>query len=107
MRPIAAAAIRSPAAIIHSAGAAPSKRDFGVLVALNITPESRAEIGAWTDEEFDAAVRVRRDGKRLYPAMPFPYFSRMTREDVKDIRAHLSTIEPVHNPVAINQLPSR
>lgn len=88
-------------------GGRPIETPFGVLVAPNITPDRETGIGAWSDDEFDAAVRkgVRRDGKRLYPAMPFPYFARMTQEDVKDIRAYLSTIEPVHNPVAVNQLP--
>lgn len=88
-------------------GGRPIETPFGVLVAPNITPDRETGIGAWSDDEFDAAVRkgVRRDGKRLYPAMPFPYFARMTQEDVKDIRAYLSTVEPVHNPVAVNQLP--
>jgi hypothetical protein len=37
--------------------------------------------------------------------MPFPYYSRMSREDVKDIRAYLNTIEPVRNAVRVNRLP--
>lgn len=88
-------------------GGRPIETPFGVLIAPNITPDRETGIGAWSDDEFDAAVRkgVRRDGKRLYPAMPFPYLARMTQEDVKDIRAYLSTVEPVHNPVAVNQLP--
>jgi mono/diheme cytochrome c family protein len=42
----------------------------------------------------DAAVRQGRrpDGQPLYPEMPYPYFTRMSHEDVKDIRAYLSTI---------------
>ncbi|WP_210352238.1 c-type cytochrome [Bradyrhizobium rifense] len=88
-------------------GGRPIETPFGVLVAPNITPDRETGIGAWSDEEFDAAVRSgrRRDGKRLYPAMPFPYFARMTSEDVKDIRAYLSTIDPVRNPVTVNHLP--
>ncbi|MBV9530644.1 MAG: c-type cytochrome, partial [Bradyrhizobium sp.] len=46
-----------------------------------------------------------RDGAHLYPAMPFPYYARMSREDVKAIRAYLSTVAPVHNPVNSNTLP--
>ena len=88
-------------------GGRPIETPFGTLVAPNITPDRETGIGAWSDDEFDAAVRngMRRDGKRLYPAMPFPYFARMTREDIKDIRAYLETVEPVHNPVKVNQLP--
>ena len=88
-------------------GGRPIETPFGVLAAPNITPDRETGIGDWTDDEFDAAVRhgVSRNGARLYPAMPFPYYSRMSREDVKDIRAYLSTIEPVHNAVRVNRLP--
>lgn len=88
-------------------GGRPIETPFGVLVSPNITPDRETGIGAWTDDEFDAAVRrgVRRDGKRLYPAMPYPYFTRMSRQDVQDIRAYLSTIEPVRNAVTANKLP--
>src|SRR5215475_11295095 len=80
-------------------GGRPFETPFGVLVAPNITPDRETGIGNWSDDEFDAAVRLgrSRNGARLYPAMPFPYYSRMSREDVKDIRAYLSTIEPVQN----------
>lgn len=89
------------------AGGRPIETPFGFLVAPNITPDRETGIGAWTDEEFDAAVRQgrSRDGARLYPAMPFPYFTHMSRQDVADIRAYLNTIEPVHNPVTVNRLP--
>jgi cbb3-type cytochrome c oxidase subunit III len=89
------------------AGGRPIETPFGVLAAPNITPDRETGIGAWTDDEFDSAVRRgrSRNGARLYPAMPFPYYSRMSREDVKDIRAYLTTIEPVHNAVKVNRLP--
>jgi mono/diheme cytochrome c family protein len=89
------------------AGGRPIETPFGVLAAPNITPDQDTGIGAWTDDEFDAAVRRgrSRDGARLYPAMPFPYYSRMSREDVKDIRAYLKTIAPVRNAVRVNRLP--
>src|ERR1700744_3930008 len=89
------------------AGGRAIETPFGVLAAPNITPERETGIGAWTDDQFDAAVRggISRNGARLYPAMPFPYYSRMSREDVKDIRAYLSTIKPVANAVRVNRLP--
>ena len=40
-----------------------------------------------------------RDGERLYPAMPYTSYTKMSREDVLAIRAYLNTVEPVHNPV--------
>jgi mono/diheme cytochrome c family protein len=48
---------------------------------------------------------VRPDGSRLYPAMPFPAYTKMTRDDVLAIRAYLKTVEPVHQPVNANTLP--
>jgi cbb3-type cytochrome c oxidase subunit III len=89
------------------AGGRPIETPFGVLAAPNITPDHETGIGAWSDDEFDAAVRRgrSRNGARLYPAMPFTYFSRMSREDVSDIRAYLNTIEPVHHAVTVNRLP--
>ncbi|HEX3520882.1 MAG TPA: cytochrome c, partial [Stellaceae bacterium] len=58
-------------------------------------------------DEFVNAVQngIGHGGVHLYPAMPYPYYTRMTREDVIAIRAHLETVEPVHNLVQANQLP--
>lgn len=89
------------------AGGRTIETPFGVLAAPNITPDRETGIGDWTDEQFDTAVRRGRDreGARLYPAMPFPYFARLSRQDVMDIRAYLSTVEPVRNAVKVNRLP--
>ncbi|MGA7810967.1 c-type cytochrome [Bradyrhizobium sp.] len=89
------------------AGGRPIETPFGKLVAPNITPDDETGIGAWSDDQFDAAVRGgrARDGARLYPAMPFPYYARMSRDDVKAIRAYLSTVEPVHHAVTSDTLP--
>jgi mono/diheme cytochrome c family protein len=89
------------------AGGRPIETPFGIIVSANITPDRETGIGNWTDEQFDAAVRrgIRADGSRLFPAMPYTSFTKMTRNDVKAIRAYLSTIPPVHNPVVGNQLP--
>lgn len=55
----------------------------GGIVATNITP-SAAGIGGYTLEQFDAAVRrgVRADGKRLYPAMPYTAYARVSDDDI-------------------------
>jgi mono/diheme cytochrome c family protein len=80
---------------------------FGGIVAPNITPDSETGIGAWSDGEFDAAVRkgVRRDGAPLYPAMPYNAYTKMSREDVQAIRAYLATVTPVRNPLVAKSLP--
>ena len=80
---------------------------FGMMVAPNITPDPATGIGNWTAQQFDDAVRRGRmpDGKRLYPAMPFPYFARMSAKDVRAIWAYLNTVMPVHHAVVADQLP--
>ena len=80
---------------------------FGKVLAANITPDRDTGIGAWSDAEFDAAVRSGKmpNGSRLYPAMPYPYYARMSKEDVQAIRAYLNTVAPVRHAVHSNQLP--
>jgi mono/diheme cytochrome c family protein len=89
------------------AGGLPIETPFGNIVAPNITPDPETGVGAWSDDEFDAAVRrgIRRDGALLYPAMPFNAYTKMTREEVLAIRAYLNTVEPVHHAVVANTLP--
>ncbi len=89
------------------AGGLPIETPFGNIVAPNITPDRETGVGAWSDDEFDAAVRrgVRRDGALLYPAMPYNADTKMTREEVLAIRAYLNTVEPVHHAVVANTLP--
>jgi len=89
------------------AGGRPIQTPFGTVLAANITPDDETGIGSWTLEQFDAAVRRGRrpDGKHLYPAMPYPYYTKMSRADVGAIRAYLLTLAPVHKKVDSNQLP--
>jgi mono/diheme cytochrome c family protein len=89
------------------AGGVALQTPFGKLVAPNITPDAETGIGNMTNEEFLAALHDGRghDGKRLYPAMPYPAYTRMTDDDVLAIRAYLATVAPVSNAVVSNQLP--
>src|ERR1700749_3096795 len=89
------------------AGGRPIETPFGSIVAPNITPDLQTGIGSWTDDQFDNAVRkgIGRNGERLYPAMPFNAYTKMSRQDVMAIRAYLSTVTAVYNPVVANTLP--
>jgi mono/diheme cytochrome c family protein len=89
------------------AGGRPIQTPFGRVLAANITPDRDTGIGAWSDAEFDAAVRGGKmpNGSRLYPAMPYAYYTRMTQEDVQALRAYLNTLAPIRNDVHSNQLP--
>jgi mono/diheme cytochrome c family protein len=87
-------------------GGRPLETPFGTLLAPNLTPDRETGIGAWTDDQFVSALQNGKSaGRHLYPAMPYPYYTKVTRDDALAIRAYLATLEPVANPVVANQLP--
>lgn len=66
------------------AGGLPMATPFGTIVSSNITPDKGAGIGDYSEAEFARALRegVRRDGRRLYPAMPYPSFAKLSDPDM-------------------------
>ena len=88
------------------AGGAPLQTPFGAMVAPNITPDRATGIGTWTEADFRRAVKsgISPGGKRLYPAMPFPAYARMSDDDVSRLWAYMQTVEPVRRAVKSNQL---
>ena len=70
---------------------------FGGIYAPNLTPDRETGIGSWRDEDFLRALRhgIAPDGSRYYPAFPYPYFTRLTRDDILAIRGYLATLTPV------------
>ena len=79
---------------------------FGKLVTPNITPDKDTGIGTYTADDFRAAMKqgMAPGGKRLYPAMPYPYYARMSDGDVAALWSWLQTVKPVKNSVDVNQL---
>ncbi len=69
----------------------------GELVVPNITPDPETGIGAWTDGEILRAFRegIGRDGRALFPLMPYPYYRHMSDEDAEAIVAYLRSLPPV------------
>ena len=57
---------------------------FGSLSSPNITPDPDTGIGRWSDDDFDRALHegLGHSGEYLYPVMPYPSYTKMTREDV-------------------------
>jgi len=70
---------------------------FGAIYAPNLTPDRDTGIGGWADADFTRALRygVAPDGSNYYPAFPYPYFTKMTKDDTLAIRAYLGTLAPV------------
>src|ERR1700743_2480539 len=80
---------------------------FGVIMTPNITPDDATGIGRWTQSEFSRAMHEGRgrNGSYLYPAFPYPYFTKVTREDTDAIYDYLKTLAPVTNAVNRRTLP--
>ena len=72
---------------------------FGGIYSPNLTPDHDTGIGAWSDDDFYRALRlgIAPTGSRYYPAFPYPYFTRLTRQDIQAIRDYLATLTPVSN----------
>ena len=83
------------------AGGFRMKEKFGEWVSPNITPDVKTGIGGWSDAEIIAAVRtgVRKDGTKLKPIMPYPFYSQMTDEDAKALVTYLRALKPIENKV--------
>lgn len=65
-------------------GGLPMNSPFGTIYTTNITPDPQTGIGRYTLADFSRALRhgVRRDGTRLYPAMPFASYAATTDADI-------------------------
>ncbi len=86
------------------AGGLKIKTPIGAIYSTNITPDATG-IGGYSLADFSNAVRhgIRKDGSTLYPAMPYPAFSRMSDDDIKALYAYFTTSV---KPVAATDRPS-
>lgn len=73
---------------------------FGDLYASNLTPDDETGLGRWSREAFRRAMHegIARDGRLLYPAFPYPHFTRMGDDDVDALQAFLRTLPAVRRP---------
>jgi mono/diheme cytochrome c family protein len=70
---------------------------FGNIYSSNITPDEETGIGKWTADDFWRAIHngKSRDGSFLYPAFPYPDYTKVTRADADAIFAYFKTLSPV------------
>lgn len=70
---------------------------FGSIYTSNISPDPETGIGKWSSDDFWRALHngKSKDGKFLYPAFPYPNYTKITRADSDAIFAYLKTIKPV------------
>jgi len=85
------------------AGGSPLRTPFGVVLSANITS---AVMRDWSQGQFYRALHegVGGGGSHLYPAFPYPYYTRITRADSDAILAYLQTVPPVYNRFDRNKL---
>lgn len=74
---------------------------LGTIHATNITPDKETGIGAYSLADFDRAVRhgVAPGGRRLYPAMPYPSYAKLSDDDVRALYAFfMRSVQPARQP---------
>ncbi len=88
------------------AGGLSMNTPFGPISTPNITPDPTTGIGAWTDDQFYRAMHegIGKQGEYLYPVMPFPWYTKVSRDDVMAIKAYLFSLPPVKQPRAASHL---
>ena len=72
---------------------------LGSIYGANITPDPNRGIGDYKLADFDRALRagVAKDGRRLYPAMPYPSYAKLSDGDVRSLYDYfMHVVAPVH-----------
>jgi mono/diheme cytochrome c family protein len=89
------------------AGGLALQTPFGAIMTPNLTPDDATGIGKWSKDNFARAMHEGRrpNGSFLYPAFPYPYYTRVTRQDTDAIYDYLRSLAPVANSVNRRTLP--
>jgi mono/diheme cytochrome c family protein len=89
------------------AGGLALQTPFGAIMTPNLTPDNATGIGSWSADDFARAMHEGRrpGGTYLYPAFPYPYYTKVTRDDLNAIYAYLRSLPPVINTVNRSTLP--
>lgn len=68
--------------------------DFGTFIAPNISPDTVAGIGMWSDYDLVNAIMrgLNPDGAHYYPAFPYTTYAKADPQDIVDLIAHLRTL---------------
>jgi mono/diheme cytochrome c family protein len=70
----------------------------GAFLSRNITPKG---ISRYTDGELFRVITtgVTKEGRAMFPVMPYPYYSKMDPEDIMSIIAYIRSLPPIDNDV--------
>jgi mono/diheme cytochrome c family protein len=78
------------------AGGRPISTPFGIIYSSNLTPD-RTGLSKWTKDDFWRAIHngKSKNGSFLYPAFPYPNYTKVTRADSDALFAYFQTQTPV------------
>lgn len=77
---------------------------WGISYAANLTPDMATGLGAWTPEQFVAAMKLGKhagSGRPIAPPMPWQAFGTLTESDLRAIFAYLRS-----QPAIVNAVPA-
>jgi len=80
---------------------------IGVIFSTNITPDPKTGIGGYAYGDFERAVRrgLLRSGRTMYPAMPYPSYSRVSDGDLAALYAYfMHGVAPISRPNRAEQV---
>ena len=79
---------------------------YGRFYGPNLTPDRATGIGAWSADDFWHALHngIAPDGRLLYPAFPYPNYTRVTRADSDALFAYFQSLAPQRQPNRAHQL---
>lgn len=89
------------------AGGLGIKTPFGTFYTPNITSDKETGIGNWTNKDFINAMHhgLNPRGQNYFPVFPYPYFNKVSEEDLIAIKAYLDHIPAVNNQPFKNDVP--
>lgn len=78
----------------------------GILLTRNLTPDEQTGLGSWTDEQIKTAVKtgVSKDGKVLFPVMPYHVYNGMAEADLEAVIAYLRSVSAVNNQIPVRTI---
>lgn len=79
---------------------------FGTMYGPNLTPDDSTGLGRWSADDFWRAIHngKSRDGSFLYPAFPYPNYTKIMRADSDALFAFLRTLAPVRQQNRVHAL---
>lgn len=89
------------------AGGLPIASPFGTFYAPNITSDPEHGIGRWSEQDLINAVKHGHapSGALYYPALPYPYYTKLSDDDVRAMHAYLLATPPVAEPSVPHDIP--